>query len=429
MIVPHQQRREYERMSPTSQPGDQPTDAEREQPSTGPLAALRVIDIATVLAGPFVATTLGDFGADVIKVEIPGRGDTLRTLGPVKGDTSYWFAVDARNKRGITLDLRKPEGKALLLELVAISDVLVENFVPGTLESWDLGPDRLQAVNPRLVIVRVSGYGQTGPYRNRPGYDRIGSAFGGLWHLTGRPDDEPMRPGLSVVDFLTGAFSTVGALIALYVRDALGSDKGQVIDSALFESVLRAQEFTATHYSATGTVRNRVGNGGPAIPAGAFQTRDHRWVMLIVGEYRMFQRLMRAVDRDDLAEDLRFLTNAGRTESQQELDGALKQWINGHDLSVVMDRLQGADIPMSASYTIADLFADPHVAARGDLVEVDDPALGRVTMQGVVPKLSETPGAIRRPAPLLGQHNREVYEGLLGLSDTELRRLQDEGTI
>ncbi|MHB8574491.1 MAG: CaiB/BaiF CoA transferase family protein [Dehalococcoidia bacterium] len=395
----------------------------------GPLRGLRVIDIATVVAGPLVATLMGDFGADVLKVELPGRGDTLRTLGPVSGDTSYWWAVDARNKRGITLDLRKPAGKELLLRLAAVSDVLVENFVPGTLEDWDLAPARLQEANPRLVIVRVSGFGQTGPYRKRPGYDRIGAAFSGLWALTAHPGQEPVRPGLSVVDYLTGAFSTIGALIALYVRDTLGSGRGQIIDAALFESALRAWEFTATHYSATGVVRGPVGNSGAALPAGAFRTSDGRWVMLIVGEHRMFQRLMRAVDAPTLADDPRFLTNAGRSESAEELNGAVSDWILTHNLHEVMDRLEAADVPMSASYTVADLFHDPQIAARGDLIEVEDPALGPVTMQGIVPRLSDTPGAIYRAAPLMGQDNDAVYIELLGCGADELAVLRQEGVI
>jgi formyl-CoA transferase len=388
-----------------------------------------VLDLATVVAGPFVATLLGDFGADVIKVELPGRGDTLRTLGPVKDDTSYWWAAEARNTRGVTLDLRRPEGKALLLRLVAISDVLVENFVPGTLEGWGLGPDVLQAANPRLVVVRVSGFGQTGPYRNRPGYDRIGAAFGGLWHLTAHPGQEPVRPGLSVVDYLTGAFATIGALIALYLRDAAGMATGQVIDAALFESVVRVLEFTATHYSATGTVRAPVGNSGAASPAGAFRTRDGRWVMLVVGEYRQFQRLMRAVEADDLAEDARYVTNAGRAAGKDRLDEALARWIGSHDLAEVLDRFEAADVPMSASYNIADLFGDPQVAARADLVAVDDPAFGPVKMQGVTPKLSATPGSIRRPAPLMGQDNAEVYSGLLGCTNADLEALKASRVI
>lgn len=395
----------------------------------GPLAGLRVLDLATVAAGPFVAALLGDFGADVIKVELPGRGDTLRTLGPVVGDTSYWWAADARNKRGITLDLRQPAGKALLLRLVAVSDVLVENFVPGTLEGWGLGPDVLKATNPRLVLVRISGFGQTGPYSSRPGYDRVASAFGGLWHLTGHPGEEPLRAGLSVVDYMTGALGTVGALISLYVRDALGSDSGQIVDAALFESVLRILEFTASHYSATATVRDRGGNSGPAIPAGAYRTRDGRWLMLITGEYRMFQRLMRAVEADELAADPKYLTNAARAADEERLNQVLRTWIGAHDLLDVLDRLEAADVPHAASNTIADVFADPHVAARGDLVEVDDPALGRVRIQGVTPKLSETPGDIYTPAPLLGQHNEEVYGGLLGCSESEIEQLRREGII
>jgi crotonobetainyl-CoA:carnitine CoA-transferase CaiB-like acyl-CoA transferase len=395
----------------------------------GPLSGLRVLDVATVVAGPFVASLFGDFGADVLKVELPGRGDTLRGLGPVKGDSSYWWAAESRNKRGITLDLRKPAGKELLLRLVAVSDVLVENFVPGTLESWDLAPDRLQQVNPRLVIVRVSGFGQTGPYRHRPGYDRVGAAFGGLWHLTGFPGEEPARPGLAIVDYMTGAFSTIGALMALYVRDAGGMGRGQVIDAALYESVVRSLEFTATHYSATDSVRDRIGNGGPAQPAGAFHTRDGRWVMIAIGEDRMYKRMMRAVERDDLAEDPRFATNVGRVQGKDELLAAIAAWIGAHHLTDVQDRLEQADIPMSASYTIADLFADPHVAERGSLAEVEDPAIGRVRMQGIVPKLSETPGAIRRPAPLLGEHNDEVYRVLLGLDERELQNLREQGVI
>lgn len=397
--------------------------------SSLPLAGLRVLDLATVLAGPFVATLLGDFGADAIKVELPGRGDTLRTLGPVRGETSYWFAADARNKRDITLDLRRPAGRDLLLRLVAVSDVLVENFVPGTMEGWGLAPEALLAANPRLVIARVSGFGQTEPYRGRPGYDRIGAAFGGLWHLTGDPEGEPQRPGLSVVDYMTGMLTTVGTLVALYVRDAAGRGAGQIVDMALYESIVRTLEFTAAHYSATGMVRNRTGNGGPAQPAGAFRTRDGRWVMLIAGELRMFQRLMLAIDRPDLAGDPRYVTNAGRIAGQETLHRAIGAWTEAHDLTEVMDGLQEADVPMTAGYTVADLLADQHVHERGDFVEVDDPELGRLTVQGVLPKLSATPGSVRAPAPRLGEHNAAVYGGLLGCSASELDALRHDGAI
>lgn len=406
-----------------------PSSAQPDASTRLPLAGLRVLDLATVLAAPFAATELADFGADVIKVEIPGRGDTLRTLGPVKGGTSYWWAAESRNKRGITLDLRKPAGKALLLRLCAVSDVLIENFVPGTLEAWELGPDVLQGVNPRLVIVRVSGFGQSGPYRSRPGYDRIGAAFGGLWHLTGHPESEPVRPGLSVVDYMTGMLSTIGALIALYARDAGGSGRGQIVDAALYESVVRALEFTATHYSGTGTVRQAVGNGGPAAPSGAYRTKDGRWVMLIAADLRQFQRLMHAIDRPDLADDPRFASNADRTAHRDEINGAIAAFTVAHELSEIMQRLEAADLPMTASNNVADLFADPHVAERGVLVDLDDPELGRLRVQGVVPKLSETPGSVRTPAPRLGQHNAAVYTELLGLSADDLERLRRDDVL
>lgn len=410
-------------------PERSPMTSRSDETATLPLAGLRVLDLATVLAAPFAATELADFGADVIKVEIPGRGDTLRTLGPVQGGTSYWWAVESRNKRGITLDLRVPAGKALLLRLCAVSDVLIENFVPGTLEGWELGPDVLQAANPRLVIVRVSGFGQTGPYRSRPGYDRIGAAFGGLWHLTGHPESEPVRPGLSVVDYMTGMLSTIGALIALYARDAGGSGRGQVVDTALYESVVRTLEFTATHYSGTGTVRQAVGNGGPATPSGAYRTKDGRWVMLIAADLRQFQRLMRAIDRPELADDPRFVSNADRTRHRDEINAALQAFAVAHELAEIMRRLEQADIPMTASYNVADLFADPHVAERGVLVDVEDPELGSLRMQGVVPKLSQTPGSVRTPAPTLGQHNAAVFHELLGLTAGELDDLKRDGAI
>ena len=410
-------------------PPESSSPAAPEPALPGPLAGLRVIDIATVVAGPFAATLLGDFGADVLKVELPGRGDMLRAFGPGQEGRSYWWAAEARNKRGLTLDLRAPAAKALLLRLCAVSDVLVENFVPGTLEGWGLGPAVLQAANPRLVIVRVSGYGQTGPYRGRPGYDRIGAAFGGLWHLTGFPGAEPVRPGLSVVDYMTGAFAMIGALLALYVRDATDNGRGQIIDAALFESVVRTLEFTATHYSATGAIRDRIGNAGPAVPSGAYATRDGRWVMLVAGEYRQFQRLMRAVGADDLADDPEFATNAGRVKGRARLDAALAAFVGARDLSAVMDALEPADVPLSASYNIADLFADPHVAARGDLVAVDDPEFGPLRMQGVSPKLSANPGSVRAPAPQLGEHNDAVYGDLLGCGAEELAALRRDGVI
>lgn len=394
----------------------------------GPLAGLRVLDLGTVVAGPFNATLLGDFGAEVIKVEIPGRGDTLRQLGPVYNGVSLWFATDARNKRSITLDLRRPEGKALLLRLVAVADVLVENFVPGTLDGWGLDSATLRAANPELIISRASGYGQTGPYSKRPGYDRVGLALGGLWEITGHPDGEPVRPGSSIADYLTGAFGAFGVMMALYHRDARGG-AAQEIDVSLFESVFRVLEHTAMHYGIDGTVRQRNGNSSPAVPSGAFQTRDGRWLTLAVAEDRMYARLMRAIGREDLAPDPRYLRGADRALDRVPVESAIRDWVAGLDAAAAMAILLDADIPVAASATIADIFADPHYAAREAIITTEDPALGSVRMPAVTPRLSATPGGVRRGAPLLGEHNATVFGGLLGLSVAEIERLHDEGVL
>ena len=394
----------------------------------GPLAGLRVIDLGTVVAGPFAATLLADFGAEVIKVELPGRGDTLRQLGPVRGDTSLWFAADARNKKSVTVDLRRPAGRGLLLQLVTVADALVENFVPGTLDGWGLDGGTLRAANPRLIIARASGFGQTGPYRRRPGYDRIGVAFGGLWHQTGEPDGAPMRTGTSIADYLTGTFGALGLMMALYHRDVHGGP-AQEIDAALFESIFRVMEYTVVQHGLDGTVRRRVGNSGPAVPSGAFRTRDGRWLMLAVAEDKMYARLMRGIGRPDLADDPRFRTAPGRTEDRAPIEDAIRDWAATRDLADALTALEAAEIPAATSMTVADIFADPHYAAREAIVTAEDPALGTVRMQGITPKLSETPGAVRRGAPLLGEHNAEVFGELLGLSAKAIAGLQEEGVV
>lgn len=396
--------------------------------ATGPLDGVRIIDLGTVLAGPFAATLLADFGAEVIKVEIPGRGDTLRQLGPVQGGTSLWFAADARNKRSVTLDLRRPEGRELLLSLAAVSDALVENFVPGTLDGWGLDGDKLRAANPRLIVARVSGFGQTGPYRKRPGYDRVGVAFGGLWHLTGHPEGEPVRPGTSLADYLTGTFGALGLMMALYHRDARGG-AAQEIDASLFESIVRVMEYTVVQHGLDGTVRNRSGNSGPAVPSGAFQTRDGRWLAIVTGEDRMYGRLMRAVGRDDLADEPRYRTAAGRAADREPLETAIREWVAAQDAATAIALLEAAEVPVGASTTVEDAFADPQYAARDAIITVDDAELGTLRMQGITPKLSETPGTVRHGAPRLGEHNALVYGDLLGLSASEIEMLRATGVI
>lgn len=394
----------------------------------GPLAGLRIIDAGTMVAGPFAATLLADFGAEVIKIEIPGRGDTLRQLGPVKNGASMWFAADARGKKSITLDLRTPKGRDLLLRLVAHADALVENFIPGTLDRWGLDGDTLRAANPRLVIARASGFGQTGPYSGRPGYDRIGVALGGLWNLTGLPGGEPVRPGTSIADYATGTFAALGLMMALYHRDVDGGP-AQEVDASLFETVFRMMEHTAVHYDMDGAVRGRTGNAGPAVPSGAFETSDGRWVILAVAEDRMYARLMGAIGRDDLATDPRYVRAADRTRDREPVEGAIREWVKARPAAEVLRTLEHADIPVAESMTIANIFADPHYAARDAIVPVDDPALGMVRMQGITPKLSATPGAVARGAPLLGEHNDEIYGGLLGLGAEELEGLRADGVI
>jgi crotonobetainyl-CoA:carnitine CoA-transferase CaiB-like acyl-CoA transferase len=396
--------------------------------STGPLAGVRVIDLGTVVAGPFAATLLADFGAEVIKVELPGRGDTLRQLGPVRDGASLWFAADARGKKSVTLDLRRPEGRDLLLRLATVADALVENFVPGTLDGWGLDAAALRAANPRLIVARASGYGQTGPYRKRPGYDRVGIAFGGLWHITGLPDGEPIRPGTSLADYLTGTFGALGIMLALYYRDARGG-AAQEIDASLFESIFRVMEHTAVHYHLDGHVRGRTGNAGPAVPSGAFRTRDGRWLALAVAEDRMYARLMHAIGRPDFAEDPRYVHAPGRTADRAPIEAAIRDWIGARDAGEALDALHAAEIPTAETTTIADIFADPQYAARDAIATVEDPALGTVRMQGVTPKLSGTPGSIRRGAPLLGEHTHEVFGGLLGLSSAEIERLAGAGVL
>ncbi|MFN0147594.1 MAG: CaiB/BaiF CoA transferase family protein [Dehalococcoidia bacterium] len=395
----------------------------------GPLTGIRILDLGTMIAGPFAATLLADFGAEVIKVELPGRGDNLRRLGPVNEDgASYWWAADARNKRSITLDLRTAAGRDLLLRLVDVSDVLVENFVPGTLAGWGIGAEVLQARNPRLIVSHASGFGQTGPMAGLPGYDRVGVAFGGLWHLTGEPEGEPMRPGIALADYATGMFGALGIMLALYHRDASGGP-GQEVDTALYESVVRQMEFTISHFAATGVVRGRTGNAGPSVPSGAFQCNDGAWIAIAVAEDGMYRRLMEAIGQPALAADPRYAGLAGRLADREPIEAAIREWVAKRSTAEAVAALQAAEIPVGASATVADVFQAPQVKARQMLVTVDDPVHGPITIQGVTPKLSATPGAVTSPSPTLGQHNHEVYCGLLGLAEGELTQLHAAGVI
>jgi crotonobetainyl-CoA:carnitine CoA-transferase CaiB-like acyl-CoA transferase len=403
--------------------------------STGPLAGVRVLDLGTRIGAPFAATLLADLGADVIKVELPGVGDFMRTIGPFVGDYSLFWAVEGRGKRSVTCDLRKPAGQALVKRLVEKSDVLVENFQPGTLEAWGLGYEALAAINPGLVMTRVSVYGQTGPYRDRPGLDRNGIALGGLLYITGYPDRPPVRPGLIVSDYLTGVFNAFAIVSALYERDRRAretgaSPAGQWVDLSLYESILRVMEHTLAAYDRLGIVREREGNRlKNSAPLDNWETRDGKYVSIIAAGDGLFPRLCRAMGREDLLTEERFSTMGRRAAHGDEINGIVAAWCKARTAREIQDVLEANEVPFGVAYSVADIFADPHVAERGDIETVEDPVIGPVRMQGVYPRFSRTPGAVPRGAPRLGAHNDEVYRGLLGLGDEALDALRRERVI
>ncbi len=397
--------------------------------NTLPLSGIRVLDIGTLIGGPFGASLLAEFGAEVIKVEQPGVGDPMRTLGgEYQGIGLYWLEF-ARNKKSITLNLREKEGQDILKRLVKISDVLIENFRPGTLERWNLGYEELQQINPRLIFSRVSGFGQTGPYRDKYSFDRIATAFGGLTYVTGFPDAPPVRPGFNVADYMAGIFDALAIMIALYHRDGQQTGEGQMIDLALYEPIFRISALVQA-YDKMGKIRERSGNVNPSIaPAETFQTKDGQWIVLIAGTDNIWRRLAKVMGREDLIDDPRFATIRKRVENMQELHQMVGEWMRSFTAEAVCKLFDEAGIPATKMYSIADIFQDPHYQARENLVDVETPQVGKVKMIGVIPKLSKTPGQIQWPGPALGQHNEEIYQGLLGLSAETLEEYKTRGII
>jgi formyl-CoA transferase len=395
----------------------------------GPLAGVRVVECGTLLAGPFCGQLLGDFGAEVIKVEDPGAGDPMRQWGQVKveGRSLHWPII-ARNKKSVTADLRRAEGQALLRGLLERSDVLVENFRPGTLEKWGLGPAELAELNPRLVVVRVSGYGQTGPYAPRAGFGSIGEAMGGVRYLSGEPDRPPSRIGISLGDSLAATFAALGAVLALRARDRTG--RGQVVDSAIYEAVLALMEAVVPEWELAGYQRQRTGSILPgAAPSNVYPTRDGDEVLVAANRDTVFARLAAAMGRPELAGDERYATNDARGAHQAELDALVAAWTATQDADALLDALADAGVPAGRIYQTKDMLADPHFAAREAVVRLFHPQLGDFPLQNVAPKLSDTPGAVRTLGPELGAHNDEVYRGLLGLGDDELDRLRAGGIV
>ncbi|MET0921016.1 MAG: CoA transferase [Acidimicrobiia bacterium] len=395
-----------------------------------PLDGVRVVDIATFLAGPFCATQLGEFGAEVIKVELPTTGDPTRGFGtPTEcGDSLIWLS-EARNKKSVTIDLRTPDGAELLLRLVEHADVLVENFQPGTMERWGLGYDVLRARNPRLVMVRISGYGQTGPYRERPGFGRIANAFGGLSFLAGYPDRAPVTPGSATLpDYLAGIYGAFGALLALRARDVTG--EGQVVDIGLYEPVFRILDELAASFDSTGFVRQRLGPGTVnAVPHSHYPTGDGKWIALACTTDKMFERLAGLMGHPELAEDGRFGTYAQREKARDEVDAIVGEWTARHDRADLLERCETAQVPAGPVFSIDEIFDDPHYAARGNVAARHDERVGDLSVPNVVPRLTATPGRIDWLGPALGAHTNAVLHDLLGLSPEEINRLRDEGVI
>src|SRR5918994_6108161 len=393
-----------------------------------PLEGVRVVEMGSLLAGPFCGQLLADFGAEVIKVEPPGKGDPMRVWGRHRKDgRTLWWPIIARNKKSVTLNLREGKGQDLARRLVAEADVLVENFRPGTLERGGVDYEGLSEINPGLVMVRVSGFGQTGPYRDQAGFGAVGEAMGGIRHVTGFPDRPPPRTGISLGDSLAASFGALGALTALYHREAHGG-QGQVVDVGIYEAVLAFMESTIPEYALTGHVRGRTGTVLPFVaPSNTYPCGDGDYVLIAGNADTVFGRLAKAIGHPEWAEDEKFATHYARGENMEELDAMISAWTRERSVEEVIELLAEAGGPTGKVFTAQDMVEDPHYAARRNVVTVEDPEIGAFPMQNVVPRLSETPGEIRWTGPALGQHNEEVYGGLLKLDDDERAGLRERG--
>ena len=394
---------------------------------SGPLKGLKVIELGQLIAGPFAAKTLGDFGADVIKIEPPDGGDPLRQWRLLKDGTSVWWQVQSRNKRSVALDLKTPEAQDVVRQLASQADVLIENFRPGAMEGWGLGPDVLMALNPRLIMLRISGYGQSGPYRDRPGFGVVAEAMSGLRHLTAEPGRVPVRVGVSIGDTLASLHGVIGILMALHHRHLSG--QGQVIDVALYEAVFNCMESLLPEYSAFGAVRGPAGSALPGIaPTNAYRCRDDGYALVAGNGDSIFKRLMTCIGRTDLAEDPALAKNAGRVQRVEEIDAAIGQWTAERSVDEVLAALARAQVPAGKIYTIADIAADAHYAARGMLESITLGDGSPLAVPGFVPKLSLTPGGHRRNAPALGQDSDEVLREL-GLTDAQIEAMRARGIL
>ena len=390
------------------------------------LQGLKVIEMGQLIAGPFASKLLGEFGADVIKIEPPGIGDPLRKWRKIKDGTSLWWHVQSRNKRSLTLNLKEAEAQDIVRQLVSEADVLVENFRPGTLEGWGLGYDELKAINPKLIMLRISGYGQTGPYRDLPGFGVIGEAMGGLRHLSGYPGQAPVRVGISIGDSLSSLYGVIGVLLALQERARSG--QGQEIDVALYESVFAMMESLIPEYDAFGYIREPAGSALPGItPSNSYPCNDGSYVLIAGNGDSIYKRLMSLIGRDDLGNDPRLAQNDGRSQHAELIDNAIAEWTARRGRDEVIEALKGARVPAGYPYTAADIVQDPHYLAR-QMIEQVQPSAGPLRVPGVLPKLSRTPGRIGNGGPQLGEHTDDVLAGL-GLSEAQVAGLRERGII
>ena len=396
-------------------------------PASGPLKGLKVLELGQLIAGPFAAKTLSDFGADVIKIEPPRTGDPLRQWRLLKDNTSVWWQVQSRNKRSLVLDLKEPAAQTIVNQLASQADVLIENFRPGAMEGWGLGPEALMALNPKLIMLRISGYGQSGPYRDKPGFGVVAEAMSGLRHLTAEPGRVPVRVGVSIGDTLASLHGVIGILMALHERHTSG--QGQVIDVALYEAVFNCMESLLPEYSEFGVVRQAAGSALPGIaPSNAYRCADGGYALIAGNGDSIFKRLMACMGREDLGQDPALADNAGRVRRITEIDEAIGQWTAQLSVADVLQALDAAAVPAGRIYNVADIAADPHYQARGMLQNVRMSDGTDLMVPGIVPKLSRTPGNHRRNAPTLGQDTDDVLREV-GLSDAQIQALKDKGIV
>ncbi|HET9653522.1 MAG TPA: CaiB/BaiF CoA-transferase family protein [Usitatibacter sp.] len=395
-------------------------------PAKGALEGLKVLEMGTLIAGPYCARLMAEFGAEVVKIESPGDGDPLRKWRKLHEGNSLWWYAQARNKKSVAVNLKEPDGQRIVRDLAAQADIVVENFRPGTVEKWGLGYEALRERNPGLIMVRLSGYGQTGPYKDRPGFGAIGESMGGLRYVTGFPDRAPVRPNISIGDTLAAMFGVIGALTALHHRARSGA--GQVVDVALYEAVFAMMESTLPEYGYDGTVRERAGAALPGIvPSNTYPCADGRYVVVGANADSIFKRMMRAIGREDLAGDPALADNAGRVKRTAEIDRAITEWTSRHDLDTVLEVLEKAEVPSGRIYSIADIVKDVHYQARG-MIERHKLGEHDLLLPGIVPKLSATPGGTRWIGPRLGEHTDEVLRSV-GYDDARIAELRQRRVV